>query len=109
MHPASPRAYLPRSSNRSALAAAGFDHGHRRALVGSLAQAFRFARCGFRDFAGGLRVACRDCASCFKEETFKRAEEELAALRAITCAHLIDLTEPEYPRCCCMFAATRKS
>jgi len=63
---------------------------------------------GSSDFAGGLRVACRDCASCFKEETFKRAEEELAALRAITCVHLIDLTEPEYPRCCCMFAATRK-
>jgi len=33
-----------------------------------------------------------------KEEAFKRAEKELAALRTISCAHLINWTEPEYPQ-----------
>ena len=33
-----------------------------------------------------------------KKEAFKRAEKELAALRAIPDAHLINWTEPEYPQ-----------
>jgi len=34
----------------------------------------------------------------FKKEAFKRAEKELAALRAIPGAHLINWTEPEFPQ-----------
>ena len=33
-----------------------------------------------------------------KKESFKRAEKELAALRTIPCAHLINWTETEYPQ-----------
>ncbi|HSC44427.1 MAG TPA: DNA-processing protein DprA [Candidatus Acidoferrum sp.] len=33
-----------------------------------------------------------------KKESFKRAEKELAALRSIPCAHLINWTEPEFPQ-----------
>jgi len=45
----------------------------------------------------------------FKKEVFKRAEKELAGVRAIPGRQLVNWSEPEYPRGCCKFTIHRCS
>jgi hypothetical protein len=60
----------------------------------------------------GCEMPAATAQAIFKKEVFKRAEKELAGVRAIPGWQLVNWSEPEYPqtihRCSCMCMATYK-
>jgi predicted Rossmann fold nucleotide-binding protein DprA/Smf involved in DNA uptake len=78
-----------------------FDARHCGAPFGAAAEAVRLARkCLSRTATaiGRVRTACATAQAICKKEAFKRAEKELAAIRAIPGCKLVNWSEPEYPQ-----------